>query len=350
MPTPLARRSVTSVPHSSAPAPAPKQEAEGPQASWGRSQFEAAPLNFKVALPSTVSVRISAENDSFPPFLTGVFVPGDERMPRSPDITDDDGRTFGAWLEGTYTNVTSGQQLSVLAQYDMLTQDGANDSPGLARSNNARNDVLDVAGSFTQRFGVGPFVVDVGLGAGMQFVGPMAGLQIQEFWHRTFADLMGGRLVSTPGFPLQSRYTSSAVTAGPTGSAGVGVSLPLRIMPGVTGLVGASAQANLALGPDGLSWARAQAQGALTVDGAGSVRGSIGVASGWSNSEVLAFAPLNSLGLTWDVEAQVDAFQALGLGFSPVIAVRSGGPVRDTTYSIGIVFGAPDGPWLSTRR
>jgi hypothetical protein len=297
--------------------------------------------------PSGWNVEVGFNNDSIPPFGTSLVLPQDLLMPDS-QTTDDDGATFGARVNATYTDNVKGQQFGVVANYAMLTQDGANAADP---TKNKRIDLLDVVTQFTKTQKIAPGTsLDLSAGFGVQISGKLGGLDAQTAFH----EITAGRLPTTVGNPLQTNYTTDGVAVGPQFTVGIGLRKTESIAPGHTMDFGVRAQANFSANPQGVSAVGAEGFVRYENEGVVRVEGSFGVARGITNSAATQIVPFDETHLSAELKVQLDAANAylsnLGVKASPYLVFKAGGPTGDFTAGLGITFGLTEAPWLDPGK
>jgi len=127
-------------------------------------------------IESATTVEFS--NDNVTKDLVRMLVPAKDRDVGYPEHADDDGQTFGAAIQQTYTDSESGRQLTVIADYNMLTEQGATSNPKL---HNRRVDVLDLVARLNRKTAIAPGTVLItGMGRGVQVLGDLGGLDLQS--------------------------------------------------------------------------------------------------------------------------------------------------------------------------
>jgi hypothetical protein len=297
---------------------------------------------FGVGAALEYSMDVGLANDNLP--FAQTLVQGDRRDPRDGNFADDDGRTMSVSATQALTSPATNQQLVFSTQYEMLTQDGAQEDP---LHNNRRADVLTNLLQYNQRFEVSPGMhFYVGLGAGVQTVGDIGGMQLQDWFHASGG--MGGRRL---GQGLQDNFGGAGSTTMPAVSGGFGISARTENDQGWFAEGSASLTGTAALGSQGLSSAQANVGGSAGMRDVFSVSGaaSLGLAS--PNGSNLRFAPVGEAMMGGQVRLQIDALRKLGIAVSPYVMLQSNsGGFADTQYTIGFVIGGGSAAWLTPPK
>ncbi|CAN5186527.1 hypothetical protein BH11MYX1_BH11MYX1_05440 [soil metagenome] len=288
------------------------------------------------------SSEVGLANDSLP--FAGALLAPDRRDPKSPNFADDDGRTMSASATTTFTSEGTNRQVVVANQYEMLTEDGAQEDPLHHRR---RADVLTNLVQFNVRHEVGPGLQFYGgIGVGAQTVGDLGGAQLQEWFHTNGG--FGGRHL---GQGLQDDYGRGGSTAGPAVSGGFGVRYGAGDPAGLSASVGANVEGIASFSPDGMSTAQATVSGRVAYNNIASLEISGTYSIAGPNSNYLKFAPIGAGALGASVRLQIDALRLAGIAASPFLMIQTNGAgFADTQYTIGVVIGSGSTPWLAPPK
>ena len=280
-------------------------------------------------------------NDNLNKGLVRVLVPAKDRDVRYPEYADDDGQTFGAAIQQTFTDSESGRQLTVIAEYNMLTEQGATSNP---RLHNRRVDVLDVVAQLNRKTPIAPGTVLItGIGGGVQVLGDLGGLELQSWFHEKGG--MGGRSVRGG---LQNQYTVPNLRVAPVVTLGAGIEWNGSAGP-VDFKAQASVQANLSPGT-ALSSVRGKVGGEVSLRGIATLEANMTAGAAIARGEALGFIRPNKLDIGYEARLRLDVLEKKGFPLKPFVAVQRGGPMGDTTYSLGFTVGTGSLPWLNPRR
>lgn len=288
------------------------------------------------------NVRIGTSNDSTSKSIGKVLLAPSDHRPNS-SLATDDGWTAGGFVEATHT--TGDRQSVTSLQTDMLTERGSwTHPPGYGAR---RTDLLELVHQENRRFdldGDGRRQVVYGAGLGLQAVGPLGGLGVQEWFHglRYF----GGRLGPQEG--LQTHYTTDHVEFSPMVTGGVAVTQALDSDQHYA--VRAAASAGLPLGP-GLATARAEL--GVVARPYSWVTAEAGVRLDAAHSQTAALDFLHPDGVRPGWYMRLEGGSASHI--HPFFELERGGVKDQTNWMIGVSIplgkgSGGDRPWMDNSR
>jgi hypothetical protein len=227
-----------------------------------------------------------------------------------------------------------------MADYDMLTEQGAQANT----QRNRRIDVLEVVAQLNKKMPIAPgTVLMTGIGAGAQILGDLGGLELQTWFHKNSG--LGGRSIANG---LQTNYAVQGMRASPIITAGAGVEWRGANGPFDFKAKG-SVQANLSPGT-ALSSLKAGVGGEVGVRGIAALEANLTAGQAIARGQPLGFIQAKGMRVGYEAKLRLDALEHQGLPLKPFISVQRGGPMDDTTFTVGFTVGTGSLPWLNPRR
>ncbi len=286
------------------------------------------------------SVSLDYENDRMPGKLINL-VPDGQRNPGNKAVADDDGYTGGARATATRTN--GNRQLVVVGDFKVLTEDGAMEN---LAAHPHREDVALLAAQLNTKKALGEkTVLYWGVGGGLEVVGDLGGLRAQNHIHQSTG-------IGRSPDRLQNQYTTGTEVK-PVVTAGVGVEHSLYRGQAFQLVGGAEVDATVALGSNALSTLAGRTGLELRLLDIGTVSANVTARRDHGSGQAFAFMPLDRTYLGTELRMDLDGLAkriGLGVNVTPVVTVRKGGGIGgETTFTMGVVIGSGNRPWLQPR-